>query len=576
MASSVFFNGRLLTSPTTASSVTDTAFAPSNPAAGNVLAIIGQAGGGQPMTPLIFDNPADAQAALLSGDLYTAVTKAFAPSNDSSDGVNAPSQVIAIRVDEATPATLNLVNGGSTEITLASAQYGLSANLVSVKVDAGSTTGAKLSVQQGSTLYSQDNVGRIPFTLQYTGGNASATIAVTGTTVVLASPSGTVLKTIALASYPRIGDLVAVINATPGFDAILTAGTENTPALNGLDTLATTAVPLTGNPLNVTANLQAIVDWFNSNVQNLVTATRVGGSAPAPMNWTYLAGGTETPAQSMDWANALTLLQTVDVQWVSPLTADPAVWAATDAHVQYMSTVAGKERRALCGPAAGTTLAEYLAFRGLINSDRTSIVGPGYYDFDAAGVLVLYDPYQTAAMIAAGFAGSSPGTPMTNKTFTARGLEIDFKNPADTDQLIQAGIMVMQSESKGYTVVRSISSWITNNNYNRVEQSCGFATDYTARTVRTALDVVRGAKASPQSLARALGIVETTLAGLAVPEPVGPGVLVGDADSPPYQNITGSIEGDAITVQFECSPVIPLNFVLVPMSIVPYSGTASA
>jgi hypothetical protein len=577
MASTVFFNGRQLTTPATASAINDTAFAPSSPTTGNVLAILGQATGGQPQTALIFDNPADAQAVLLGGDLYTAATKAFNPSNDSSDGVNAPSQIICIRTDEATQATLNLLDANSaTAVTLTSNQYGVTANLIAAKLDNGSTTGFKISVQQGSVLYSQDNVARTAFTLSYGGGAGSATVTISNSTLTLDAPSGTAVAAINLSLYPTVLQLVGAINAVPGFGATVTPGSENTASLNGLDYITAVAVPGAGSPYSVLANLQAVVDWFNGNAQNLVTAARVGTIVPVVVNWSYLAGATETPAASGDWANALNLLQTQDVQWLVPLTADESVWAAADAHCQYMSTVAGRERRAFVGPASGTTLAQYLALKGLINSDRTAIVGPGYYDYAQSGALVLQPPYQTAAMVAAGFAGSSPGLPMTNKSFTARGLELNFRNPADTDQLIQAGILCLENTATGYKVVRSVSSWITNNNFNRVEVSCGFATDYVARTVRTALDVLRGSEASPLALSRAIAITDSTLRALAVPAPSGPGVIVGDKNSPAYQNITASIVNDAITVQFQCSPVIPLNFVLVPISIVPYSGTASA
>jgi hypothetical protein len=577
MASTVFFNGELLTSPQSVSAVNDTAFAPASPTVGNVLAILGQAGGGQPNVPLVFTDPTTAAATLLSGDLCTAVVKAFAASTDASNGVNAPSKIIAIRTDEATQATLELSSGGTPVLSLAAVQYGISGNLVSVKVEDGSVSGFAVSVQKGSALFSQDNVGLTPFSVGYSGTQASATIQVSPATVVLSAPAGTVLATIDLASYTTATQLVGAINAVPGFTATLTPGADYAATLNGLDTIPATAVPISPlAPLGITANLQALVAFFNGSAQNLVTATALGGVPPAVQDWTFLTGGSETAAMEADWANALSVLQTQDVQGIVVLTPLPAVWAALDAHVQFMSAAGKMERRAFVGPDVGTTLVQYIAFKGLLNSDRTAIVGPGYYDFDAAGALTLLPAYQTAVLIAAGFCGSSPGEPMTNKSFTARGLEIDFKNPTDTDQLIDAGICVLENDNSVYNCTRSISTWITNNNYNRVEISCGYATDYVTRTVREACDVVRGRGASPQQLKRAIGIANTTLANLAKPAPIGPGVIVGDANSPAFQNVTGTISGDTMTIQYECSPVIPLNFILNSVAIVPYSGTASA
>nr|MCU0383927.1 hypothetical protein [Cyclobacteriaceae bacterium] len=63
---------------------------------------------------------------------------------------------------------------------------------------------------------------------------------------------------------------------------------------------------------------------------------------------------------------------------------------------------------------------------------------------------------------------------------------------------------------------------------------------------------------------------------LALPEPQGPGVLAGDDESPAYRNIRARLEGDVLRVEFECSPVIPVNYVLVTIYAVPYSGAATA
>ncbi|WP_443698655.1 hypothetical protein, partial [Pseudomonas sp.] len=152
----------------------------------------------------------------------------------------------------------------------------------------------------------------------------------------------------------------------------------------------------------------------------------------------------------------------------------------------------------------------------------------------------------------------------------------DLLNPTDTDILIRAGVLCVENTDEGYKVVKSISTWLVNDNYNRVEQSTGFALDYTARSVRKALDVLRGQKGNPLVLARAISITESTLKELAKPEPQGPGVLAGDAANPAYKNITASLNGDVLRTDYECSPVIPVNFVLNTIYATPFSGSASA
>ena len=53
-------------------------------------------------------------------------------------------------------------------------------------------------------------------------------------------------------------------------------------------------------------------------------------------------------------------------------------------------------------------------------------------------------------------------------------------------------------------------------------------------------------------------------------------MLAGDAENPPYKGITATLEGDVLRVAFQCSPVIPINYIPVAIYAVPYSGSASA
>jgi hypothetical protein len=264
------------------------------------------------------------------------------------------------------------------------------------------------------------------------------------------------------------------------------------------------------------------------------------------------------------------------VQWVTPVSGDPAIHALADAHVSYMSNIGLKERRAICGTAAGTTDLQAIDAAKALNSDRTSLVHLGHYNYDAAGKLALFPPYISAALLAGMFSGVNPGTPLTNKTIKVRGLERDLRNPTDTDMLILGGVLCLENTEAGYKVVKSISTWLVNDNYNRVEQSTGVALDFTARNVREALDALRGQKANPLVLSRAISIAESTLRELARAEPQGPGVLAGNDANPAWRNIKASLEGDVLRVEFECSPVIPVNYVLATIYAVPFTGASAA
>jgi len=569
---SVFFNGRLIVSPATASVVNDSALQPQSASVGNVVALVGRSAGGKPNSILRFGSPQEAARMLVSGELLDAVNAAFDPSPETGG----PESVVAVRVGTATQSTGTLKDSGNaTVVNLSSANYGIRENQVQYKVEAGSNAGLRVTVKRGNDYYSQDNLQRRAFSIVYTGAQATATMTINGTQVVLAAPAGTTVATIDLTQYTSVIDLVDRINVVAGFEAEVLDGNYNALALQGLDFVTAQSVKTS---YIAKADLQAVVDWLNGNGQDLVRAVRPSnvGNAPALVDWTFLTGGSDGTTTYNDWANAFEVLQTVDVQWLTPVSADAAVHALADTHAAYMSDVALRERRVICGTAANTTDLQAIDAAKALNSKRTSLVHLGHYNYNAAGKQVLYPPYITAALISGAFSGLNPGTPLTNKAIKVRSLERNLRNPTDTDVLIQGGVLAVENADGVFKVVKSITTWLNDRNYAKVEQSTGWALDFVSRRVRQALDVLRGAKGGPISLQRAISIAESTLRELARAEPQGPGVLVGDAQSPAYRNISASLEGDVLRVQFECSPAIPVNYVLVSIFAVPYSGTASA
>lgn len=568
----VFFDGQLLETPTTASVVNDDAMQSQNLTVGNALAIVGKATGGKPKTALAFGSPDQARRVLRSGELLDAVMAAF----DPSDETGAPSTVYAVRVNPAVQASLALKDSASkTVLTLASANYGLADNQIKVKVENGTLSGKAVSVAYGSDYLHGDNIGRAAFSVRYTGTEATATMSVAADKVTLTAGAAPAVE-IALADFATISALVDKINSLTGYSAQVLDRSDNSPTLNGLDFVTSQDVKTAA--VTVRADLQAIVDWFNSVAFEYVTATRDATAGTLPVNrpYTFLTGGSDGNTTTTDWYDALVALQAKDVQWITATTGDAAIHALVDTHVSFASGTLRRERRAILGTDLGTTDAQAVEAAKALNSDRTSLVHIGHYKYDLTGKLVLRAPYMTAALIAAGFAGSNPGTPMTNKTLKVQGLERDLLNPTDTDPLLRGGVMPVENTETGYKVVQSISTWLVNRKYNKREQSCGTALDFTVRNVRQALDTLRGTKSNPILMSRGIATTKSTLTELAREEPQGPGVLAGDAASPPFRNIKASIEGDVLRVEFECSPVIPNNYILVTVYAKPYSGSATA
>lgn len=573
MASRLFFNGRQYTTPVTVSAVEDSAMSPRNPATGNNLAILGISEGGKPNTPLTFGSPQEAARVLRGGEGLKAVRKAFAP----SAATGGPRKITFIRVGQPTRSSLTLKDAAAaSSIVLTSDIYGIPANTLKVKVEAGSLRGKKLTTQLGNEYCTADNIFREAFTVAYAGTEATATIDVTDTSVVLKAPVATTLATISLDEFPTVQQLCDRISAVAGFTATPKAGSELNGTLNKLD--GVTAGDVKAGTVTVTAHLQACIDWFNGAGENFVSAARAAGAtaAPAAVPFTYMTGAAAPAPTVEDWTTALEVLQGVDVQWVVPLSGSATVQAATDAHVVFMSDVGGKERRAVVGCIAGTDVSGAISAAASLASDRTALAWPGHYELDDNEQLQLLPGYMTAVLVAAAFAGVNPGVALTNKTLRVQGLEFQARNPVDTDALIDGGVLAVEATQDGYKVVRSVSTWLANDNYNRVEMSCGAATDFIMRSVRERLDVLRGEQASPRSLSRAKAIAESALRALAVPAPAGPGVIVGDDANPAYSDVIATLDGDIINVAFQCQPVIPLNFVTLGVSIVPYAGTTAA
>lgn len=368
------------------------------------------------------------------------------------------------------------------------------------------------------------------------------------------------------ATVATIGASGAVATVT-----LTTAGTGYTTGA-GKATNATTCVAR-----NITADLQAIIDWAETVAEPWIDVYRpaLAGTVPDDISWTFLMGGTATSPTTTDWDDALELLETEEVQCIVPLTSTAAIHAAADTHCIFMSNQGEMERRCIVGGALGETADQVIARAYALNSDRTYLVTPGYKDYDASSVLTTYAPYMLAALLGGMICGSDPGTSLTNKTITVRGLETAYRKPTDTDDLINGGVICCIATKTGYKVAQSVSTWLTNLNYNRREMGTGFAVDYVARNVREALAPLIGKKATPSILAEAISRTENCLKELARPAPAGPGVIVGDEASPAYKNITATLEADILRCYFTCSPCVPCNFVLISIGIKPYSGTAS-
>lgn len=579
-----FFAGRFLIQPQAASFIDDSALVNTNLDTGINIAIVGQALGGQPNAPLIFTNPTDAAEVLRGGDLLEACVRAYNPSAQ----IQGARTIVAVRVNPATQATLALKDSlAATVINLTASDYGLHTNNVKVKIEAGTITGKKITVQEDSNFIVQDNIERKSFTIQYVGAGSAATMTITATTLttsVTGGPGGENLS-ITFANFTTLQQIVDFIDQTAAYTCVLNDTNPSRSPVSQLDFV--TAQDIRTTTYVAHADLQAIVDFFNSAAEPFVDAVKNGavGTVPVNIGFTFLAGAVEGTINAGAWSNALVTLQQQAIKAFTLLTSDASVHAMGDAHAQLMSGVTGKkERIQIAGGATGeytSNLSNYTTRALNLNSDRTALTPIGIKDFTIASEdeVVTIAPYLFAAQLLGMVAGAGIGEPITHKFFRARGLETlsgtktDFTD-AEKDTLLTGGLLIPEFvRGRGFRVVQGKTTWLVDSKFSRVEISTRMAADEVARQVRERLEQLIGSKASPTTLAQVVSATESALIQLARP---GVEIIVGDDANPAFKNITATLTGDTIQVSFEASPVIPVNFILVTVHAVPFQGTVTA
>lgn len=166
MASAIFFNGRRINIPQAVSRIDASALAAVSPAAVGIVALVGTAEGGKPLSveesEVDFTSPDALRDYFRSGNLKTGGLFAFEPSTDPAIPGGAQ-RVIAVKVNPATQSTAQLVDSSAQpSVDLTSRDWGQFTEQINVDVDDGTSQGKKIVVVFEDDEETFDDVGGDP------------------------------------------------------------------------------------------------------------------------------------------------------------------------------------------------------------------------------------------------------------------------------------------------------------------------------------------------------------------------------------------------------------------------------
>jgi hypothetical protein len=616
----VYFNGRYYIKPQAATYVDDTALTPVGLVGSNVIGMMGPAKDGVPNQAYLITALKDATEIFSEGPLVDGIAMAF----------NGGAQYIwATRVggaytagnipafaSEPSQAIFAAADGDTLPFQLRSVSYGLHANGIIVTTDDNASKGIDVSVvAQGNTIQvtglyydilrvQNNSAASITFTISENG--SAYELEITDGTNTSAAPIDLVGVASTTDLVDRIKENMAL--ATPGeIDSALFAFTvlKEVPSVQ-LDTGAT--VITNGNTGALPANVKAVYDWLNSGTQPYVTAedpdsiftTSSAKDASLFVGSTYNFADASTSAStgtvdSTSYVGALAeIYEDLDLDLIVPIVENylgntitdsaAAIFTAVHDHCKAMSTTKSEERVGLIGyqfigsePSTTTevadgdadTLTDTLVANAIsFNSPYIVVCAPRFKTFDIRGNLKLFNGTYTAAYIAGLIASLPVGEPITNKDVTGiQGLSTNFKN-RQILELIDNGVCVVERVGAALKVVQGVTSWISDDNYNKKEISVRLATNYIAKNCRLNLQQFIGRKNSPQILQIIKGSLIQVLRELENNE-----IIVGTTTYPAYRNLTLTATGDQVYVTFECSPVLPINYILIKIHATVFTAT---
>ena len=436
--------------------------------------------GGVKNTPASFTTAQDTLNFLRGAPCAAMVPFIFTPSGE----LNGASIVTVIPVGSNTTASFTYNNGSSTPVlTATTVNQGLVSNLMQTSVVSGTIAGRLITLFDGyaSTSTYADNLG-VPFQIAYSGVATGVTFTVTQTggqatsLTTTGAPTGQNL-TIQLgpAGYSTVTEVVEYINGTGFYGAqVLSGGPGYDHGLlpsQLLDAQGPVALqPLASGSMvyaNVGAGLNDISYWMQTAASSYVNTptllvTSSYANIPAAIPLTHFTGGTNVPPVLSDYAAGLNVALGVPAWAViadQNITGLPALLAQ---HAETASSITQRRwRRAVSGSNIGDSVTTVTAMAISLNAFQMTYCYPGIYQNNPnTGVNTLYGGYYVAAAVAGIMCGNPVMTPLTNKSLTGNGVEVQ-STVSQINTLQQAGVMPLWVDPNTLvpTIVSDFTTW---------------------------------------------------------------------------------------------------------------------
>lgn len=536
---------------------------PSGISAGN-FCIMGKSNGGEPDKLLEFGSLADAQQALVGGELLDAIAHAFSASNTF-----VPSKVYAMRVNSGTQSSVTLQSGATDLLKLKSWDWGVHTNQLKILISAGTAANSKkITLSYKDQTQIADNIVNAALEVNYLGDGVTPTVSVGTDNISFGAmtdveapdtPEPVDTLTVSFADFDTLEALVAYVNETDTWGLSVVGSNAEMKSVN-LDTVTNVSVGEDGTVLyaNFVSFLNALgtLDFIGS-VEILDSNTRqVPDNTDA---YVYFTGGTIGSYGTQQWTDALTALELEDVQIIATPSTDASVHALISTHCTNMSNVMNrKERTAILGGSVGMTDEAAITEAQGLNNRLVSFCcdNPIKVNLNTAKTETLSGA-MLGVMLGAMESAMSPNTPLTFKVLNVLGFT-KIRNITNITSLIKAGIMVCNSNPENlseYICIRALTTFqgddLINNERSMVREDLFMNRDLRAQFK----PVIGTAGISTNAAIKTLKdrAAEWALNGYIVPTDNNENVW----------DIKVRIDGDKIYITYSRYLTAPVNFVFI-------------